>query len=114
MFGAQLPRRPAYGFSKLFRDPADLHPRHLCKHVHLAVALDELNWNIETQQTIDCFQRHRTGHHIAADHDLIYVGLTNILEDSLERGKIAVNIVDRSDAHRISNQKSEIRNPAYS
>src|SRR3984893_16444080 len=106
MFSTQLFCRPTHDFSKLFRDPADLHSCQLCKHVHLAVALDELNWNIQAQQTVNCFPRHRTRNHIAADDRLIYACLSNILEDSLERGEIAVNIIDRSNAHEVSGQRS--------
>jgi hypothetical protein len=73
MVGPQLQRRPTYDFSELFWNPAYLHACHLCKHSHLAIALDELHWNIEVQQTLDCFPRHRTWNHVAPNHDLIYV-----------------------------------------
>src|SRR5437660_11702418 len=90
---------PAHGLSKLFRDGACFRAFHPCKHLTVAVALDELHWNVEVQQTRDCFTWHRSGKHIAADHQMICFCLTNILEDSLKCGEVRMNIIDCSDPH---------------
>ena len=36
---------------------------------------------------------------IAPDHDLIYAGLTNILEDRLQGREVPMNIIESSDPH---------------
>lgn len=45
----KLLRHPAYGLSELFRDGAAARACPLCKHFTLAIALDELRWNVEVQ-----------------------------------------------------------------
>src|SRR5205823_3978237 len=106
VFGPQLQRRPTYDFSNLFWNPAYLHARHRCKHVRFAIALDELHWKVEGQQTLDCFARHRTRNHVAPDHYLVYVRSTNILEHSLKCGKVPMNIIDCTDRHKIRGQRA--------
>src|SRR4051812_39829784 len=95
----KLLRHPAHGLSELLRDVARLRASHLRKHNTIAVALNELHWKVQVQQTRDRFIRHRAGKHIASDHYLIYFRLTNILEYSLKRGKVRMNIVNCSDPH---------------
>ncbi len=63
------------------------------------------------QQTLNCFPRHRTRNDVAPDHDLVHVRSTNILEHSLERGKVGMNIINCSNPHKIRRQRSEVRNP---
>ena len=96
----KLLRPPAHDVSKLFRDLAGLRPSHLRKHDTVAIASDELHWDVEVEQTRQRFTGHRARKHIAADDDVVDVCLTDILEYSLERGKVRMNIVDCSDPHR--------------
>ena len=38
------------------------------------------------------------GKHIAPDHDKVDLGVTNVLEHGLQRGEVAVDVVDRGDS----------------
>ena len=95
----KLLRHPAHDLSKLFRDGACFRASHPCKHLTVAIALDELDWNVEVQQTRDCFPWHRARKHIAPDYYMVYFCLTNILEYSLKCGEVRMNIIDCSDPH---------------
>src|SRR3989442_9926737 len=95
----KLLRHPAHDLSKLFWDGACIRACHLCKHLTVAIALDKLYWNIQVQQTRECFTWHRAQNHIAPDHYMVYLCLTNILEYSLKCGEVAINIIDCSDPH---------------
>ena len=90
---------PADGLPKLFRHAACFDASHHRKHLAVAVALDELDWNIEVQQARECFTWHRSRKHVAPDHHMVYICLTNILEYSLECREVSVNVIERSDSH---------------
>lgn len=95
----KLLRRPANDWSMLFRDGGWFPARHLFEHGNLAVAKDKLCGNAQIEQAGESFTWHRARKHIASDHHMVYVCLTNILEYSLKRWEIRMNIVDRSDSH---------------
>jgi len=57
----------------------------------VAVALDELHRKVQVQQTR--VLSHRPDHHI------VYSCLPNILEYGLERGEVAMNVIDCGDPH---------------
>ena len=90
---------PAHDLSKLFWDGACLRASHPFKHLTVAIALDKLDWNTELQQACKCLTWHRARKHIASDHYMFYPCLTNIMQDSLKCGEVAVNIIDCSDPH---------------
>jgi hypothetical protein len=60
---------------------------------------DELHRQVKVQQEPECFTGHRAGNHIAPDYNVIDAGLTNLVEDSFQRGKVSMNIVQPSNAH---------------
>jgi hypothetical protein len=62
---------PAYDLSVSFWNLADIPARHLRKQYALAIAVDELNWQIEVSQTCECLSRHRARQHIPTDHDMV-------------------------------------------
>ena len=95
----KLLRHPVDDLAKLLRHGACVRASHPRKHLTVAVALDELHWDVEVQQTRDRFTRHRALNHIAPDHDMVYVCVTNLLEYGLEGGEVRMNIVECSDAH---------------
>ena len=99
VFRIELPRHPAHVVAKWFRDLARFRASHLCEHHAVAVALDELYWNIEVQKACEGFTWHRARKDIAPDHDPVYLRLAKLFEYSLERGEVAVNIVECSDPH---------------
>jgi len=68
VFGIKLLSRVAYDLSKLFGHSAYILARHLFEHGAVAIALDELHWNIEGHQTRERFARHRAGNNIASNH----------------------------------------------
>ena len=45
------------------------------------------------------FARHRARQHVAADDDAIDARETDVLEHGVERGQVAVDVVERGDAH---------------
>jgi hypothetical protein len=83
----------------LFRDSGWLLARHVLEHRHLAVPIDELHWNSETQQARECLTRHRPRNYIPADQHLVDLRLMKLLKYSLKSGEISVNVVERSDSH---------------
>src|SRR6266571_8458685 len=99
MFRMELARHPAHDLSKLFWDGACIRACHLFKHNTVAIPLDELCWDIEVQQTCECFTWHGAGQHIAPDHYMVYFCLTNILEYGLQCGEVGMNIIDCGDPH---------------
>ena len=56
---------------------------------------------VEGEQEIERFARHWAGKHVAADHHPIDVGAANLFEHRFERREVAVNVVERRDAHRL-------------
>ncbi len=102
VFRTKLLRHPAHCLLSLFRKRARLHASHRCKHLTVAVASDELDWNVEFTQTRDSFKRHRPGKYIAPDHDLVHVCSTNIFEQRLQCRQVRMNIIDRG--HPPANQ----------
>jgi hypothetical protein len=95
----KLLRVPAHDFLKLFRNGSCFRTSHLGKDLTVAVALDKLHWNVEIEQTRECLTRHRARNHIAPDHYLVYLGLTNIWQNSLKRREVRMNIIDGGDPH---------------
>jgi len=75
----------------------------LCKHLSIAIPLDELNRDVEVEQTRERFPRHRTQNNIASNDDMGYSFLANLMEDSLECGKIAMEVIEDGDTHNRSN-----------
>jgi hypothetical protein len=96
----KLLRRPANDLSELFWNLAYVLASHLCKHDTIAIAVDELHWSIELEQTRQRFARHRAWKHIAPDHDMLYSCFTNIVEDSLECAEVSMNVIECSDPHK--------------
>lgn len=94
----KLLRHPTHGRSRLLWNRRS-HTRPLCKHRSIAIAVDELDWNIEVQQTREALTRHRARNHVAPDDYLVYFCSANILKHSLECGEVAMNIIDCSDTH---------------
>src|ERR1700733_8529238 len=106
----ELPSRPAYDRSILLRDGGGLSARHLFEYRDLAVAVDKLHGNADVQQTRERFTRQRPRNHIAPNYNEAHFSLTNLLNYSLQRRKIAVNIVDCCDPHdRLSSLQSHSR-----
>jgi len=54
----------------------------------------------ELPQEGERFARHRAGEDVAADHDPLDPGGADLREHRLEGGEIAVNVIERGDAHR--------------
>jgi hypothetical protein len=95
----QLLRRPAHDLSKLRRHGAGFDSLHSCQHFAIAIAVDEPQRHIESQQALNRFHRHRPGHDVAADDDLVGARPADLVEDGLERGKIPVNVVQSCNPH---------------
>jgi hypothetical protein len=90
---------PAHAFSKLFQDCACFLTFHQCQHFAITVAPETLHGNVEVTQTSKRLGWHRARNHIATDHNLVYLCLTNILKNGFERGQVAVDVIERSDPH---------------
>ena len=99
MFRKKLLRRSVQDLSNLYREGARIHASHPCEHLAVAVALDELHENVEVQQARQRFTRQRARKHIAPDHDMVRSCLPNLLQHCLERGEIAMNVMECSDSH---------------
>ena len=91
--------RPAYDLSVSFWNLAEIPARHLRKQTALAIAADESNWYIEVGQTCECLSRHRAGHHIPTDHDLVDLGRASVLEDGLQCREVGMDVIQRSNPH---------------
>src|SRR5438067_3656788 len=63
--------------------------------------MDEMQWNIQFEQSHQRFAWHGARYHIASNDYLVYLCLTNIVEDRLECGKVPMNIVECSRAHKL-------------
>jgi hypothetical protein len=95
----KLLRCPTYDRLILFWDGGWLSACHLFEYSNLTVAIDKLHWNAKVQQTRERFTWHRPRNHIASNYDMVYFCLTNLLEYSLQRRKVSVNIVDCGYPH---------------
>jgi len=100
MFRKQLLRIPAHGLSKPLRNGICLLACPRCKHLSVAIAMDEMQGNIQLEQSPECFAWHRPRYYITSDDYLIYLCSTNLVEDRLECGKIPMNVIDCSRAHK--------------
>lgn len=102
MMGLQLLRGPVHRCAPLFGRgpiPVGLDACHVCKHLAVTIAVDELCGNVEVKQILDRFLRQRTRKEVASDDDAIYFDLTNFLEHCLKGGEVRMNVIDGSDAH---------------
>ena len=90
---------PAYDLSMWAWNLADITARHVRKHDALSIPVDELDWQIEVRQTCERFNWHRAGQHIATNNDAVRAGQMNILQDSLQRGEIGMNVIQRGNPH---------------
>ena len=101
---------PAQDLSKRFRkwfagcgspvgDPAWIWRADLGKHCKLTIAVNKLHWNVEPHQESERFIRHRTRENVAADYDLIDSRTTHILENSLQRRKVSMNVAECRNSH---------------
>ena len=81
------------------RDLARIGDANLREHRQLAVAVNELHGHVQREQPRKRFARHRTWKDVAAHHDAIDVGLTNLVEDRFQRRKVRVNVVERGEPH---------------
>jgi hypothetical protein len=73
--------------------------RHLRQHLAVAVAVDELDGQVEAQQARDRLAGHRARDHVAPDHDPVHLRPANVLQHRLQRGEVAVDVIDRRDSH---------------
>ena len=64
-----------------------------------AVSVEELDGLIEREETIHGLARHRTWQNVAADDNPIDGGRADLGENGLERGEVAMNVVEDRDAH---------------
>src|SRR5439155_26751211 len=71
----------------------------LGKHCKLTIAVNKLHWNVEPHQESERFIRHRTRENVAADYDLIDSRTTHILENSLQRRKVSMNVAECRNSH---------------
>jgi hypothetical protein len=53
---------------------------------------------IETPQPVERSARHRPGDHVTTHHDRVRLFALDLLEHGLERGQVAVDVVQRRDA----------------
>ena len=68
----QLLRSPAHGLPPMFgscAEPVELDSVHLCKHLAVPVATDELCGNFEVKQPLYRLQRQWAGKDVSADND---------------------------------------------
>jgi hypothetical protein len=100
IFRTELLRIPAHDVSKRFRHGARSHASQLGQRL-VAVAPDARQWNLELTQARECLARHRPRQHVAPDHDLVDVRVTNTLEYRLERREVAVNVIHGRNPHDI-------------
>jgi hypothetical protein len=73
----------------------------------IAVAANELSWQVEVEQTVERLSRHRAWEHIAPNDDELYTGISYFLEDRLERREISMNVINRRDPFHTPIQTSE-------
>src|SRR5262249_34872291 len=95
----KLFRRPADDPTKLFWDRVGLRARHLGQHRRLAIALDELDGNLEIPQTSECLPWQRARNHIASNHYVVYFRSTNMLQHGFQCRQVPVNIINGRNAH---------------
>jgi hypothetical protein len=106
LFGIKLLCRPAYDVSILFWNFADVLARQLREHHALAISVDELNWDIEVEQTTERLPGHRAWQHIPTDDDMIDPGSANVAQHSLQCGEVGMDVVQRRDAGHPANAAS--------
>jgi len=101
MRDVELLRGPADRLAPLFRRstvPIGFEARHLRKHLAVAVAVDELRRNVEVEQALNSFARHRAGNNIATDDNTVHIGFTYLPEYCGKRVSVGMDVVDGSDA----------------
>ncbi len=87
--GRQCPQERQRGLVEL-----RLHP-----FARLAVAVAPDEDGIAVEQPLQAFARERAGDDIAAADDAVDFQRRHLGQHSLERGQVAVNVVENGDAH---------------
>jgi hypothetical protein len=70
---------------------------------------DELDLQIDLEQTVESFTGHGTGKDVSTDNDPVRAGTRYIFQDRLQCREIAVNIIKRCDRHESRCQRTEVR-----
>ena len=65
----------------------------------IAVAHDEVNRDVERLQRVQAFTPHRSREHITTAHHRVEPKSRDLLQHRFERRQIAMNVVERGDAH---------------
>lgn len=55
--------------------------------------MDELDRDVEVKEALEGFAGHWSRDDIAADDDLIYFRLPDVIEDRLQRGQISMDVI---------------------
>lgn len=99
VFGGKLLRRPVNHAAKFFGNAAAFDAAHSGKHLAVAIAMDELHGCLESQQALHGFPRHGAGEYISTHKDSVRLYTANVLENSLERRQVGMNVIDSGDWH---------------
>ena len=70
----------------------------LCQRRKFAVAVNELNRNIQGEQALKCFSWKRSGEDIATHDNPVDPKIAEFCEDCFERGQVAVDVVERRNS----------------
>jgi hypothetical protein len=101
---------PSDDFLKRLRQRLSRNRSRVCDHTRIvsgelgkdrefAVAVDECHRQVQAEEEVQSFARHRAWQHISTDDYAVDVGIPHLGQDRLESGKVPVNVIEDSHAH---------------
>ena len=91
--GVELLSRPRDAVSKRLRNLGDVATREEGSHHPIAVAMNEMDGQIERCQARQRFAWHRPRQHVPADHDSVGARRAHVLERRFERREVSMDVV---------------------
>jgi hypothetical protein len=70
----------------------------------IAVAMNEVHWDIEPCQAAQRLSRHRSGQNVSSDHDHVYSRRAHISKHSLEGRQVPMNVVQGCDSQLVASE----------
>jgi hypothetical protein len=98
----ELLGRPAHHRAESLRDSSRLHAGVRRQHLALTVAIDEIDGNLTREQERERLSRHRSRYHVPTNDDPIDTLAPHRAQHGLERGQVAVDVVQRGKAHPLA------------
>lgn len=97
-----MPRGPVDRLLERLRYFADVCTSQMRGDNPVTVTMDEPNGNLQSHQARECLPTHGPRQRVATNDDEVDARVAHFSEYGLERERVAVDVVERSDLHRTS------------